>query len=90
MSEKIPCTECGELVLPSTAERTGGLCMPCKSGNRENIERGKEYYKKQRELDKTCPYRALWKELINKVYHTESGFDGATLFCCECSYWRSI
>lgn len=75
MSEKIPCTKCGALVLPSTAERTGGLCMPCKSGNRENIERGKEYYKKQRELDKTCPYRALWKELINKVYHTEGGFN---------------
>lgn len=74
MIEKIPCTKCEALVLPSTAERTGGLCMPCKSGNRENIERSKEYYKKQRELDKTCPFRALWKELINKVHHTEGGF----------------
>lgn len=49
--------------------------MPCKSGNRENIERGKEYYKKQRELDNTCPFRALWKELISKVHHTDGGFN---------------
>lgn len=75
MSEKIPCAECQALVLPSTAERTGGLCMPCKNGNRASIERSKEYYKKQRELDKTCPFRALWSSLIEKVYHTEGGFN---------------
>ncbi len=75
MSGKIPCIKCGALLLPSTAERTGGLCMPCKNGSRENVEHGREYYKKQAELDRTCPYRALWKELINKVYHTEGGFN---------------
>ena len=74
MSEKVPCTECDAAILPSTAERTGGLCMPCKNGNRKNIERAKEFYKRERELDKTCPFRALWWEIVDKVYNQEGGF----------------
>src|SRR5712692_334277 len=27
---KIPCTRCGAMILPATAEQTGGLCMPCR------------------------------------------------------------
>ncbi len=27
---RIPCTKCGALILPITAQTTGGLCMPCK------------------------------------------------------------
>ena len=27
--EKVPCSSCGFLILPTTAERTGGLCRPC-------------------------------------------------------------
>jgi hypothetical protein len=27
--QKIPCSKCGALILPSTAEKMGGLCMPC-------------------------------------------------------------
>ena len=26
---KIPCEQCGTLILPTTAEKTGGLCMTC-------------------------------------------------------------
>ena len=26
---KLPCSRCGALILPTTAARTGGLCMPC-------------------------------------------------------------
>jgi len=29
MDDKIPCTECGKLILPTTAKNTGGFCMPC-------------------------------------------------------------
>lgn len=29
MSEKVPCKKCGAMILPRTAEKTGGLCMPC-------------------------------------------------------------
>jgi hypothetical protein len=32
MTEKLPCKNCESLILPSTFERTGGLCMPCKNG----------------------------------------------------------
>lgn len=74
MSEKTPCTECGIDILPSTAERTGGLCMPCKNSTRESIETSKAYYKKERELDKTCPFRALWRNLVDKVHKKENGF----------------
>src|ERR1044071_1964337 len=73
MNEKVPCTKCGALILCATAERTGGVCMPCKHGNRENLERAKEYYKKQREYD---PVRELWKSLVHRVHKTNAGFAG--------------
>lgn len=75
MGDKIPCKECGALILPTTAEKNGGLCMPCKNGYRKNIEQSKEYYKKERELDATCPYRALWRNLVKKVYDPLKGFE---------------
>jgi hypothetical protein len=31
---KTPCANCGALILPITAERTGGFCMPCSKGKR--------------------------------------------------------
>ena len=74
MSDKIPCKECSALILPSTGERTGGLCMPCKNGTRKSMEASKESYRRERELDKTCPYRALWKILCDKVYDKPNGF----------------
>lgn len=78
MSEKIPCTGCGAAILPSTAERTGGQCMPCKNGTRNKIEQAKKYYERERELDRTCPFRALWRELVDKVYKQEGGFSKLT------------
>lgn len=74
MSDKIPCTECEAMVLPSTAERTGGLCMPCKNGTRKSMDLAKERAAKERELEKTCPYRALWRELVDRVYNQDGGF----------------
>lgn len=32
--KKIPCEDCGALILPITAQNTGGLCMPCKKARR--------------------------------------------------------
>ena len=32
--KKLPCTRCGAMILPRTAEQTGGLCMPCKQGKK--------------------------------------------------------
>lgn len=74
MSEKVPCTACKTLIMPSTAERNAGLCMPCKNGNRENIEQAKAYYQKERELDKTCPFRALWRDIVVRVHDDKQGF----------------
>jgi hypothetical protein len=31
---RIPCINCGALILPTTAQRTDGLCMPCKKASR--------------------------------------------------------
>lgn len=78
MSIKIPCNKCGELILEVTAKNNDGLCMPCKNGYRKNIEDAKAYYTREKELDKTCPFRALWRELVERVHHTELGFQGLT------------
>lgn len=75
MSEKIPCKECNELILPQTAEKTGGICMACKQGIRKVIEQSKEFYRKQKEYN---PYRALWTYLIEKHFSPEKGFDSFT------------
>ncbi len=29
-TERIPCSKCGAMILPITAQATGGVCMPCK------------------------------------------------------------
>lgn len=29
--QRIPCTKCGAMILPTTASATGGLCMPCRN-----------------------------------------------------------
>lgn len=36
---KIPCNVCGAFVLPDTAERTGGKCMPCSQGKEPAADR---------------------------------------------------
>lgn len=73
MTEKIPCKKCNELILPRTAEKTGGICMACKQGIRESIEESKEFYRKQKEYD---PYRALWEHLAKN--ESAEGFDSFT------------
>jgi len=72
---RVPCTKCGAEILPETFSRTGGLCMACKNGIRENIEGAKVYYQQMREYD---PNRELWKSLVQRVYHTDEGFAGLT------------
>ncbi|PQJ37249.1 hypothetical protein BTO00_23470 [Vibrio campbellii] len=74
MFDKVPCRECEAMVLPSTAKRTGGLCMPCKNGTRKSMNAAKKRADKERELERTCPYRALWLDLVDKVYSQNSGF----------------
>ena len=70
---KIPCADCGALILRETAERNGGLCMPCKAGTRANIESSKIAAKRSRELDANDPFRIYWRRLVDVVYKTPGG-----------------
>ena len=72
--QKVACTKCGTLILPATAQKTGGLCLPCSTGTREAIEQSKTYYQKERELDRTEPERLFWKALVCRV-QGPGGFD---------------
>ena len=72
--QKVACTKCETLILPTTAQKTGGLCLPCSTGTRESIEQSKAYYQKERKLDRTDPERLFWKALVSRV-HGPGGFD---------------
>ncbi len=61
------------MILPATAERNGGLCMPCKSGYRKNLEASKKRHEEQKKYD---PHRELWKSLVTRVHKSDSGFQG--------------
>jgi Domain of unknown function (DUF4375) len=76
VSQKLPCSKCGVPILESTAMRTNGLCMPCKGGYRESIEKGKRYIREERERRLTGPFRKLWVSLVEKVHQSPTGFDG--------------
>lgn len=75
MAERVPCRECGAEILPTTAAATGGVCMACKKGFREDIESSKKFYEEQRKYD---PVRELWLSLVRRVSKTELGFEGLT------------
>lgn len=66
--QKLPCIECGALILPTTAESTGGKCMPCKQGIRKSMEASRAYYERQKEYD---PFRELWISLVKRSSHDQ-------------------
>ena len=37
---KVSCRRCGAMILPATSDRTGGLCMPCAQGTRDQSRVG--------------------------------------------------
>lgn len=77
-SQKVPCLQCGVLILESTALRTKGLCMPCKSGYRKAIDEGARRNREIRDYDHTDPFRRPWLSLVEKVDSSSAGFDGLT------------
>ena len=88
MSQRIPCSRCGELILPETATRNGGLCMPCKGNFREQIEAGKRRREQDRIYEQS-PERKYWLDLVRRVYKTSQGFGGLsqaekTYFAISC------
>ena len=73
--QKVGCLKCGTLILPTTAQRTSGLCMPCSTGTREAIERSRASAREERTLDRTDPERLLWKSLVSRVHAPGGGFE---------------
>jgi hypothetical protein len=72
---KVPCKTCGIAILVTTAVRNDGLCVPCKKGTRKRLEAAKQWYREEREREKSDPFRKLWRELVRRVYETSEGFD---------------
>ena len=54
---KTACERCGAMILPETAEQTGGQCMPCKKGLRQMWERQKA----------NQPPRPSWDKALNDL-----------------------
>jgi hypothetical protein len=52
--------------------------MPCKNGTRKSMEQNKENAIRERELDKTCPFREYWRDLVHRVYDENLGFASLT------------
>ena len=75
MIDRAKCPTCGALILPSTAAETGGACMPCKRGFRQNIEASQ-----RRRLDdakyRESPAGKHWQWLVQQVHNNPDGFEG--------------
>ena len=82
---KVPCSDCGVLILQETAERNGGLCLPCRSGTRSRIEASKAAAKRERELDANDPTRIYWRKLVDMVFKAPDGL--RSLSEVERQYW---
>ena len=76
MADAKGCTRCGASILAATAARTGGLCMPCKTGTRESIEAGRDWHRQQRAREASDPFWRLWRILVHRVFESPEGFGG--------------
>ncbi len=75
---RVSCTECGASILQDTAARNGGLCAPCKNGNRQSLEAARI----QRENEKTDPFHVLFRRV--RDHASTHGF--TTLSPSEATY----
>jgi hypothetical protein len=77
MSQRLPCSQCGALILPETAKKNGGLCMPCKGGYRKQIEDGKRASEERKRFYESVEYK-YWCSLVDRVHRSPEGFEGLT------------
>lgn len=75
MIQRLPCTQCGDLIHPDTAAANSGLCMPCKRGYRQRIEESKRQREREREYAKSAE-ALYWQDLVRRVHETPEGFAG--------------
>lgn len=65
--DKVPCVRCGAQILPGTAAKTSGMCMPCSRGYRDSLEDSRRRYAEERRRERD-PYNAFWSTLTKRVY----------------------
>jgi hypothetical protein len=73
--EKIPCNTCGVPILPTTAQRNDGQCMPCANGTRETMGRSRQKYREYRARLEADPRHLYWDGLCSRAYGTPDGYD---------------
>jgi hypothetical protein len=76
---RVPCEECGALILRNTAARNGGLCAPCKNGTRKSLDAARL----QREKEETDPFHILFRRV--RDHAAKHGID--TLTSPEATYY---
>ena len=72
------CVRCGDSIHPDTAARNAGLCLPCVRGNQLSIEERRAQHQKQKDAERariSSPEYRYWRELMNRVYKTEGGYE---------------
>lgn len=74
MIDRVPCSECGALILQSTAARTGGLCRPCLGGYRRGIEEGKRVHAEETAY-RSSPAGRYWADLAIRGSAHPAGFE---------------
>jgi hypothetical protein len=72
--EKLPCVECGALILPTTAVKNDGKCAPCKGGYRVDLEASRKWQEEQKALH-DAPDSVYWRSLVNRVHGEDNGFE---------------
>src|SRR5688572_741819 len=72
------CAACGASILRTTAQRTGGLCRPCRGGYRQAIEESRMNRDREREED-SRPFARYWSDLVHRVHGSENGFESLSL-----------
>jgi len=75
MNNRVPCIRCGVLILPTTADKTGGLCKPCSGGYRDQLEAARRRYHEEAKTRENDPFVHLWESLIQKAFASPTSSD---------------
>ena len=85
MSEKIACMACVALILVSTAAANGGLCAPCKRGDRKKIEDAKLRRAEQKIAEPNPdPVTRRWRWLRQQAYQVPVSAENQTYYTVTC------
>jgi hypothetical protein len=69
VTTKLPCSRCGATILPTTATRTGGLCMPCFSDPEDKRGQQRRLEAERKRLEAT-PTAELLRQLDGAVHRS--------------------